>query len=89
LALLDKSLTVPFTCMLAKNITLNTGVGTPFFSLGMHHDGSQNACPKDGYIMSPSRGTSGETVWSTCSADVIRKLGCVTIFTLLFAQVYF
>lgn len=47
-------------------------------NLGMHHDSSQNNCPKDGYIMSPSRGTNGETVWSTCSADVIRKLSWAT-----------
>nr|CAD7579910.1 unnamed protein product [Timema californicum] len=40
----------------------------------MHHDGSQNNCPKDGYIMSPSRGTNGETQWSTCSAQVMNKL---------------
>ncbi|GLH04749.1 ADAMTS-4 precursor, putative, partial [Gryllus bimaculatus] len=40
-------------------------------NLGMHHDGGGNSCPKDGFIMSPSRGTYGETVWSTCSADVM------------------
>ncbi|KAJ8975003.1 hypothetical protein NQ317_013313 [Molorchus minor] len=44
-------------------------------NLGMHHDSSGNQCPKDGYIMSPSRGTNGETQWSTCSADVMTKLG--------------
>ena len=49
-----------------------------FFS-GMSHDGKRsgngrNSCPKQGYIMSPSRGTSGETLWSTCSANVLRKL---------------
>ncbi|KAJ8880452.1 hypothetical protein PR048_016922 [Dryococelus australis] len=43
-------------------------------NLGMHHDGSQNTCPKDGFIMSPSRGTSGETQWSSCSAEVMKKL---------------
>ncbi|XP_069680135.1 A disintegrin and metalloproteinase with thrombospondin motifs adt-2-like [Periplaneta americana] len=47
-------------------------------NLGMHHDSSQNSCPKEGYIMSPSRGTNGETVWSTCSADVISKLSWAT-----------
>ncbi|XP_049961994.1 A disintegrin and metalloproteinase with thrombospondin motifs adt-2-like [Schistocerca serialis cubense] len=44
-------------------------------NLGMHHDGTSNSCPKEGFIMSPSRGTTGETQWSTCSADVIRGLG--------------
>nr|XP_003707422.2 PREDICTED: A disintegrin and metalloproteinase with thrombospondin motifs 2 [Megachile rotundata] len=43
-------------------------------NLGMHHDSTNNACPKDGYIMSPSRGTHGETVWSDCSRDVAQKL---------------
>jgi len=40
----------------------------------MHHDSSGNSCPKEGYVMSPSRGTQGETTWSSCSADVIDKL---------------
>lgn len=40
----------------------------------MHHDSTGNTCPKDGYIMSPSRGTQGETIWSECSRDVARKL---------------
>lgn len=40
----------------------------------MHHDSSGNSCPKDGYIMSPSRGTNGETLWSHCSADVVKNL---------------
>ncbi|CAH1114535.1 unnamed protein product, partial [Psylliodes chrysocephalus] len=44
-------------------------------NLGMHHDNSGNSCPKEGYIMSPSRGTNGETQWSSCSADVMSKLG--------------
>ncbi|KAJ8957643.1 hypothetical protein NQ318_017534, partial [Aromia moschata] len=44
-------------------------------NLGMHHDSSGNSCPKEGYIMSPSRGTNGETQWSRCSADVMAKLG--------------
>ena len=26
-------------------------------NLGMSHDSSGNSCPKDGYVMSPSRGT--------------------------------
>lgn len=40
----------------------------------MHHDSTGNHCPKDGYIMSPSRGTQGETIWSECSRDVARGL---------------
>lgn len=40
----------------------------------MHHDSSGNSCPKDGYVMSPSRGTQGETTWSDCSADVAQNL---------------
>lgn len=47
-------------------------------NLGMHHDSSSNSCPKEGYIMSPSRGTNGETQWSTCSADVMAKLSWAT-----------
>ncbi|CAK9808405.1 A disintegrin and metalloproteinase with thrombospondin motifs 2 [Anthophora plagiata] len=43
-------------------------------NLGMHHDSTGNSCPKDGYVMSPSRGTNGETIWSECSRDVARKL---------------
>ncbi|XP_052895522.1 A disintegrin and metalloproteinase with thrombospondin motifs adt-2-like [Anopheles moucheti] len=43
-------------------------------NLGMHHDSIGNRCPKDGFVMSPSRGTQGETTWSTCSADVITQL---------------
>ncbi|XP_058447039.1 A disintegrin and metalloproteinase with thrombospondin motifs adt-2-like [Malaya genurostris] len=43
-------------------------------SLGMHHDSSGNSCAKDGYVMSPSRGTQGETTWSSCSAAIIREL---------------
>ncbi|XP_015516673.2 A disintegrin and metalloproteinase with thrombospondin motifs adt-2 [Neodiprion pinetum] len=43
-------------------------------NLGMHHDSTGNPCPRDGYIMSPSRGTQGETIWSECSRDVARKL---------------
>lgn len=40
----------------------------------MHHDSSGNSCPREGFIMSPSRGTSGETIWSSCSADVVRTM---------------
>ncbi|XP_065209386.1 A disintegrin and metalloproteinase with thrombospondin motifs adt-1-like isoform X2 [Planococcus citri] len=43
-------------------------------NLGMHHDGTSNNCPKDGYIMSPSRGVYGETIWSSCSASVMYSL---------------
>lgn len=46
-----------------------------FDSLGMHHDSSGNSCSKEGYIMSPSRGTNGETQWSSCSAEIMAKLG--------------
>ncbi|XP_034237574.1 A disintegrin and metalloproteinase with thrombospondin motifs adt-1-like [Thrips palmi] len=42
-------------------------------NLGMHHDSTSNSCPKDGYIMSPSRGTQGEAVWSTCSSEVLQQ----------------
>jgi hypothetical protein len=41
----------------------------------MHHDSVGNSCPKEGYVMSPSRGTNGETQWSHCSAEVVAKLG--------------
>lgn len=43
-------------------------------NLGMSHDSTGNSCTKDGFIMSPSRGTQGETQWSPCSETVIRKL---------------
>ncbi|XP_077269582.1 ADAMTS metallopeptidase stall [Temnothorax americanus] len=43
-------------------------------NLGMPHDSSGNACPRDGYIMSPSRGVRGETVWSDCSREVAKTL---------------
>ncbi|KAK0085812.1 hypothetical protein PV325_004374 [Microctonus aethiopoides] len=39
-------------------------------NLGMHHDSTGNSCSRDGYIMSPSRGTQGETLWSSCSRQV-------------------
>lgn len=51
-----------------------TGLSFLLQSLGMHHDSTGNSCPKDGYIMSPSRGTQGETIWSECSRDIVRKL---------------
>ncbi|XP_077550144.1 uncharacterized protein LOC144163187 [Haemaphysalis longicornis] len=45
-------------------------------NLGMLHDGwPHNDCPSNGFIMSPSRGTKGETTWSSCSAHVIHKMG--------------
>lgn len=43
-------------------------------NLGMSHDSKGNECPKDGFIMSPSRGTQGETVWSSCSAEVLKDI---------------
>ncbi|XP_052864441.1 A disintegrin and metalloproteinase with thrombospondin motifs adt-2-like [Anopheles cruzii] len=43
-------------------------------NLGMHHDSVGNGCAKEGFVMSPSRGTQGETTWSSCSADVIAQL---------------
>ncbi|EDS32641.1 conserved hypothetical protein [Culex quinquefasciatus] len=43
-------------------------------SLGMHHDSAGNPCAKDGYVMSPSRGTQGETTWSSCSAATLKQL---------------
>ncbi|XP_053617820.1 A disintegrin and metalloproteinase with thrombospondin motifs adt-2-like [Plodia interpunctella] len=47
-------------------------------NLGMHHDGTGNSCARDGFIMSPSRGTSGEATWSTCSAQVVADLQWAT-----------
>ncbi|KAF5301353.1 hypothetical protein FQA39_LY10751 [Lamprigera yunnana] len=43
-------------------------------NLGMNHDGTKNDCPKDGYIMSASRGDTGEAQWSSCSAQVMTTL---------------
>lgn len=43
-------------------------------NLGMSHDSTGNSCTKDGFIMSPSRGTQGETTWSPCSASIISNL---------------
>ncbi|KAJ2947773.1 hypothetical protein O0L34_g9553 [Tuta absoluta] len=47
-------------------------------NLGMHHDGSGNSCARDGFIMSPSRGTNGEATWSMCSAKVVAELQWAT-----------
>ncbi|XP_063549121.1 A disintegrin and metalloproteinase with thrombospondin motifs adt-2-like [Cydia strobilella] len=47
-------------------------------NLGMHHDGAGNSCARDGYIMSPSRGTHGEATWSPCSARVVADLQWAT-----------
>ena len=35
----------------------------------MSHDSTGNRCASNGFIMSPSRGTKGETEWSQCSRD--------------------
>ncbi|XP_034939046.1 A disintegrin and metalloproteinase with thrombospondin motifs adt-2-like [Chelonus insularis] len=43
-------------------------------NLGMHHDSKGNSCTRDGFIMSPSRGTSGETIWSSCSREIAINL---------------
>jgi len=43
-------------------------------NLGMNHDSTRNSCNSNGFIMSPSRGTKGETVWSSCSRDHIQSL---------------
>ena len=43
-------------------------------NLGMSHDSRGNQCPVDGFIMSHSRGTQGETIWSSCSAEVIKDI---------------
>ncbi|XP_037772688.1 uncharacterized protein LOC119568305 [Penaeus monodon] len=43
-------------------------------NLGMLHDGYGNACPKNGFVMSASRSTSGETNWSSCSREVVETL---------------
>ena len=49
-------------------------------NLGMSHDSTGNSCPSNGYIMSPSRGTKGETVWSSCSRNYMASLDlpCLT-----------
>ncbi|CAH0551239.1 unnamed protein product [Brassicogethes aeneus] len=50
-------------------------------NLGMHHDSTGNNCLKDGFIMSPSRGTNGETTWSSCSANVMSNLNWADCLT--------
>ncbi|CAB3373818.1 Hypothetical predicted protein [Cloeon dipterum] len=82
--------TTQYNCVIAELGTVNT-FGKPYPSagftsvyvlaheighnLGMHHDSSGNPCAKEGYVMSPSRGTQGETHWSSCSASVLRDMG--------------
>lgn len=44
-------------------------------NLGMSHDSTGNSCSKDGFVMSPSRGTKGETTWSHCSSSIAKNLG--------------
>ncbi|VEN34120.1 unnamed protein product [Callosobruchus maculatus] len=64
-----------YACVIAEFGTTNAfGKPYPSAGLGMHHDSSGNYCAKEGYIMSPSRGTNGETQWSTCSAEVVADL---------------
>ena len=41
-------------------------------NLGMVHD-DKAGCAKEGFIMSPTRGSTGETEWSECSAEILRK----------------
>jgi len=41
-------------------------------NLGMVHD-DKAGCAKEGFIMSPTRGSTGETEWSKCSAEILRK----------------
>ena len=41
-------------------------------NLGMVHD-DKAGCAKEGFIMSPTRGSTGETEWSRCSAEILRK----------------
>jgi len=41
-------------------------------NLGMVHD-DKAGCAKEGFIMSPTRGSTGETAWSECSAEILRK----------------
>nr|XP_034177349.1 A disintegrin and metalloproteinase with thrombospondin motifs adt-2 [Osmia lignaria] len=60
-----------YSCVQLKFSLLTTVL---VFSLGMHHDSTGNTCPKDGYIMSPSRGLHGETIWSDCSRDLAQRL---------------
>ena len=41
-------------------------------NLGMLHD-DKAGCARDGFIMSPTRGSTGETEWSKCSAELLRE----------------
>ena len=41
-------------------------------NLGMYHDDTAG-CDKEGFIMSPSRGTKGETQWSQCSVQALSE----------------
>ncbi|XP_059475973.1 A disintegrin and metalloproteinase with thrombospondin motifs adt-2-like [Neocloeon triangulifer] len=81
--------TSQYNCVIAELGTVNT-FGKPYPSagftsvyvlaheighnLGMHHDGTSNSCAKEGFVMSPSRGTQGETEWSSCSAAILRDM---------------
>ncbi|GIX88254.1 a disintegrin and metalloproteinase with thrombospondin motifs adt-1 [Caerostris extrusa] len=50
-------------------------------NLGMYHDGPpNNECPSNGHVMSPSRGTKGETTWSKCSSKVLEKMDKKCLF---------
>merc|ERR1712123_219540 len=43
-------------------------------NLGMHHDHTDELhCAKDGFVMSASRGTKGETKWSHCSVHAMQE----------------
>ena len=41
-------------------------------NLGLRHDGDEDACPSNGFLMSGSNDERGETKWSNCSAKAIR-----------------
>lgn len=59
---------------LGKSRALTRRLSRIEFPSGMPHDATGNSCEKDGFIMSPSRGTTGETTWSSCSAKVVKSL---------------
>ncbi|XP_055337622.1 A disintegrin and metalloproteinase with thrombospondin motifs adt-2-like isoform X2 [Paramacrobiotus metropolitanus] len=42
-------------------------------SIGLMHDGDGNSCPTGKYIMSGSRGWSGQTLWSECSKTALQE----------------